>query len=166
MGILNNNIINEHIGESFRIDKIDNLIKFTLSDGSNISDTEEYITKFCQEIIGIKYDSVLILGGAIGVVAQYIANNTTCSIIDVIEIEEELVNWVNKENYLDNKINYMHGNAFRFTPKKQYDLIIIDLWWDRELAIESEDLLLKLYGNYVKSYLYIPILEKIITKKQ
>ena len=56
MGILNNNIINEHIGESFRIDKIDNLIKFTLSDGSNISDTEEYITKFCQEIIGIKYD--------------------------------------------------------------------------------------------------------------
>lgn len=163
MGILNNELIKDYNGKSFTVKRQRDNIQFVLH-GNGIEDSDEYVTRFCKEILNIKYNSVLLLGGAIGIVAQYIADNTDCNIIDVVELEQEVVDWVNNEGYLDKKINYVQGDAFTFTPKRTYDLIIMDMWWDRNITIVDEPKLVALYEDYVGSYLYIPILEKLIIK--
>lgn len=141
MGVLDSNLIQSHVGESFLVTSTEGgvLLSFIPS-FERIPDNISYAVDYCKHITSGSYNSVLMGGLGLGIVSQWIAKNTSCETIDVVEINAELINWVKNENYLDPKINIIEGDIFTYTPTKTYDLIIYDIWWNSaSYVIEHEN---------------------------
>ena len=58
-------------------------------------------------------------------------------------------------------LNLFEGDCFSYTPTKNYDLILIDIWWDADLASTKKDELISKYSQYlnVEGKIYIPLLK-------
>ena len=106
------------------------------------------------------YDKVLIGGLGLGLIAEYLKTEKNCSVIDVVENNQELIDYV---DYLESPINIIKGDALTYTPSKKYDLILIDLWWNiDDITQEIQDNIKNNYNSHLESggKIVLPILEK------
>ena len=138
LNLIRNNIL-EYSGSSFSI-VIDPDLDTTLmlySNGNKLIDNDDYIDVFHKSIKSLTYNSVLIGGLGLGIVPYWISQNTSCSTIDVLENNNEIVTWTSSSNHLPSNINIIEANALTYTPSQNYDLIIMDLWWGGESQMTS-----------------------------
>lgn len=163
MGILNINqsSIHTYSGDSIAILGHFGDVKMTFLDlGTFITDDSSYIDTFCRKIKTMDFDSVLIGGLGLGILAHWIDTNTSCSKIDVIENNSEIITWVSESNHLSSNINIIEGDAYTYNITSSYDLILMDLWWDGDGTYETEEnnLITKYSGSLNSSgSLYFPI---------
>jgi hypothetical protein len=106
------------------------------------------------------YDKVLVGGLGLGLIPEYLRTEKSCSVIDVIENNQELIDYV---DYLESPINIIKGDALSYTPDKKYDLILIDLWWEKDdITQEMQDNIKNNYKDYLEANgkTILPIAEK------
>ena len=100
LNLIRNNIL-EYSGSSFSI-VIDPDLDTTLmlySNGNKLIDNDDYIDVFHKSIKSLTYNSVLIGGLGLGIVPYWISQNTSCSTIDVLENNNEIVTWTSSSNH-------------------------------------------------------------------
>lgn len=143
-GILLDLIPNEVYGNSFRIEKHINpkeekWILYGIEEFGGIKkliiyahDEISFITNYASELIDKQFNSVLIAGLGIGML-PYIFKNESKE-VDVIETNQELISVIESFGYL-NGVNIINTNAYNYTPSKQYDCIIIDIWTDADSTL-------------------------------
>ena len=136
-----------------------------LNRGTFIDDCPSYINSLCHRIKTLEFNSILIGGLGLGNIANWVDTNTSCSKIDVIENESEIITWVSESNHLSSDINIIEGDAFEYNTTSSYDFILMDLWWDAGSNYDNEEL--KLITNYSSSLnengsLYFPISGKVL----
>jgi spermidine synthase len=108
------------------------------------------------------FDTVLVGGLGLGLIPEYLKTQENCSVVDVVEINNELISWVNSEGFLDNTINIIEGDIYSYSTSNKYDLIIIDLWWDENEISEQNktDLLANWSDNLnVGGKIILPVAE-------
>ena len=166
------NKIQEHTGTSFSVVKIDGVSVLKFNDESTIDNVEYYSTIMlgdctnCEKIKELykdfTYDKVLVLGLGLGLVPETLKIEKECSVVDVVENNQELIDYV---DFIDSSINIVKDDAYTYSPNKKYDLILVDLWWGHEDI--TDEMISDLENNY-KDYLedkgkiIIPILFKSI----
>jgi len=162
--------IKEHSGTSFSVTKTDGVSKIDFGDEKWIKNVDHYGKVFlgdcdpCKKLKalydGFTFDKVLIGGLGLGLLPQYAKEVKNCSVIDVIENNQELIDYI---DYLESPINIIKGDALSYTPNKKYDLILIDLWWIEEnVTQEIQDNIKNNYNSYLENNgkIIIPLLEK------
>ena len=87
-------------------------------------DDVEFTEYFYRRLFGINFDSILISGLGLGIV-PYICQNTT-SIVDVVEIDSEIIDFVSGIGHLNSKVNIINSDINHFTPIRTYDVIVFD----------------------------------------
>ena len=112
-----------------------NTVYLQFANGDLLDDSQGYID-FFRRLPNLSFDSILIGGLGLGALPQYLATQTSCSVIDVIEKDSVLSDSLSGMNVLDPKINILQGDIFNFTPTTTYDLIVFDIWWE---TTETED---------------------------
>lgn len=139
-------------------------IVFSLDNTFYLHDDLSYINGYCNKIPYLSFDSVLIGGLGLGIIPYYLENNTSCSIIDVIEINNDIINATSQLNHLSSS-NIVHFDFLNYYTDKKYDLIIADLWWLKpdHFEIEREDII----DNYSHNLneggkIYLPITDEVI----
>ena len=103
-----------------------------------VDDSESYISNYGVKLMG-NYDSILIAGLGLGVMPYYIQENKECSVIDVIEINEDVIAAVNQLGHLDSSVNLIEDDIFTYIPTRNYDLIVLDIWWDGVYCQDDRD---------------------------
>lgn len=165
MGYLNNENIENKIGANFEIELADDNVVFKSKREKdyqgyfNDSNYIEFMTKGLQSKLN-ELNSVLIVGLGIGVIPQWIASETNCEIIDVLDIDNELINTISSFNYLSDKINIIEGDVYKYNTLNKYDAIVFDIWFVVDNMYESQKESLKLkYKNNLnpKGILNFPI---------
>ena len=167
------NKIQEHTGTSFSVVKIDGVSVLKFNDESTIDNVEYYSTIMlgdctnCEKIKELykdfTYDKVLVLGLGLGLVPETLKIEKECSVVDVVDNNQELIDYV---DFIDESINIIKDDAYTYKPNKKYDLILVDLWWGHEDI--TDEIVTNIENNY-KNYLeengkiIIPILFKSFT---
>ena len=167
--------IQEYSGTTFSVVKNNGISKIEFNHGGWIENKEYYgkiMLGDCVDCLKISeiyndftYDKILILGLGLGLVPHYAKHVKNCSVIDVLENNSELISYV---NYLDNSINIIEGDAFDYTPTKQYDLILVDLWWnENDITPEIKNQLNSIYNTYLEDggKIIFPIVTEQINKE-
>jgi hypothetical protein len=161
-GILLNLIPNEINANSFRIEKHINpkqekWILYGIEQLGGVRkliiyshDEISFITNYCSDILDKNFNSVLIAGLGMGILPYVLKNES--KEVDVIENNQELINTIESFGYL-NGVNILNQNAYNYTPIKNYDCIIIDIWTD----IESTSLVQEINNCIFK---YVPFLNQ------
>lgn len=160
MKILNHTNINEHTGETFNISFENETLKLIFTNGDWIIDHLNYINAFSRGLKDLNYNSILIGGLGLGLMPEWVKNNTSCSILDVVENNTELISWVSSSNYLNENITINQGDIFEYIPTKTYDLIVIDIWWTATGSYETQKQeLVERYLEHINSNgtVYMPI---------
>jgi len=149
--------LNEHTGSSFTVKKTDGISKISFSEKEWIINEDNYAEAFlgkcesCKKVNtlyeGLSYDKVLVCGLGLGLIPQYLKIQESCSVVDVIDNNNELITWVNSEGFLDDGINIIEGDVLTYIPDKKYDLILIDIWWNESEI--TEDIKNTLKTNYL-----------------
>jgi len=168
------NKIQEHNTSSFNVKKVDGVSILKFSDENFLSNIEDYATIMlgdctnCEKIKELykdfTYDKVLVLGLGLGLLPETLKIEKGCSVVDVIENNQELIDYV---DFIDNSINVIKHDAFTYTPSSKYDFILVDLWWGNEDI--TQEIIDNIENNY-KPYLenngkiLIPILYKSFKK--
>ena len=112
---------------------------------------------------GFSYDKVLVGGLGLGLLPEYLKTVKNCSVVDVVENNNELITYTNNNKHLNENINIIEGDAYSYTPDKKYDLILIDLWWDKaDITQQNETDLKNNYNSYLESNgkIVLPVAEK------
>lgn len=169
------NKIQEYTGDSFTVVKNNGVSKMTFSNGDWIENKEYYgqiLLGDCVECLKISdlykdfsYDKILILGLGLGLVPNYAKHVKNCSVVDVVDNNAELISYV---NYLDDSINVIEADVFSYEPTKEYDLILIDLWWNEEdVTEEIQTQLNNIYNTYLtnEGKIIFPLITKQINKE-
>ena len=130
------------------------------------------MTKFLELLLAINelykdftFDKILILGLGLGLLPNYAKHVKKCSVIDVLDNNSELISYV---DYLDDSINIIEADVLNYTPIKEYDLIIVDLWWnDADVTEELQTKIDDIYNTYLTSggKIIFPLIAKQLTKK-
>ena len=124
-----------------------------------LGDCEDF-TKITALYDGFSFDKILIGGLGLGLLPEYAKSVKNCSVIDVIENNQELIDYI---DFLESPINIIKGDALSYTPDKKYDLILIDLWWEKEdITQEIQDIIKSNYNSYLETNgkILIPLIEK------
>ena len=112
---------------------------------------------------GFSYDKVLVGGLGLGLLPEYLKTVKNCSVVDVVENNNELITWTNSNKHLNENINIIESDAYSYTPDKKYDLILIDLWWDKaDITQQNETDLKNNYNSHLESNgkIVLPVAEK------
>ena len=129
---INENKLKEHAGSSFNITKEDGVTHLHFNSGDWLKNEGIYSDVYLGECDGcnrdkikdifdsFSYDKILVGGLGLGLIPNHLANKSK-SVIDVIENNKELIDWVNNEDYLDNSVNIIEADIFSYTPSKNYD---------------------------------------------
>jgi len=162
--------IEEYSGVSFSVTKTDGVSKIDFGDDKWIENVEHYGKVVlgdcvpCKKIKalydGFSFDKILIGGLGLGLLPEYARSVKNCSVIDVVENNQELIGYI---DFLDSPINIIKGDALSYTPDKKYDLILIDLWWNEEnVTQEIQDNIKNNYNSYLETggKIVLPIIEK------
>ncbi len=116
------------------------------------------LTGYAKELLNRDFNSILIAGMRTGLI-PYVCKNAGIE-TDLVEISQELINIVNPLGYL-NGVNIINDNIFTYTPTKQYDVILLDIWnCDCGENFETElSNLLSMYNQYLNDngIIYVPI---------
>lgn len=145
MGYLDKTNIEDFSGDNFTIIKEGANVRFSKKTegqyGGSYADNN-YVSVFTRLIADLDFDSVLMSGLGIGVLAQWCATDKGASTVDVVELDSELCTAVNDMNYLSPSVNIINGDIYTYTPTKTYDLIIFDHWFfpDKDYASQKESL--------------------------
>ena len=116
---------------------------------------------------GFSYDKVLVVGLGLGLVPQELSEVNKCSKIDVLEIDQEIIDYNISSGHLNSDINLIQGDIYNYTTIETYDLIIIDtIWYEHEMTDENYELLEnRLLPNInTGGALYVPIKNKWLVK--
>ena len=162
--------INVHSGTSFNVTKTGGVSKIDFGDDKWIENADYYgevLLGDCEECIevtalynGFSFDKILIGGLGLSLIPEYAKSVKNCRVIDVIENNQELIDYV---DFLESPINIIKGDALSYTPTKKYDLILIDLWWDEDnITQEIQDNIKSNYSSHLESggKILLPTLEK------
>ena len=179
MKILDSNI-QDYIGTNFSVYKREGgetIMEF--SETSNIIENNEMYSKvllgecgtcnpfFKNSFEGFTYDKVLIAGLGFGLIPQTLSEVNSCSKIDVVEIDQEVIDYNISSGHLNSDINLIQGDIYNYTTIETYDLIIIDtIWYEHEMTDENYELLEnRLLPNInTGGALYVPIKNKWLVK--
>jgi len=115
---------------------------------------------------GFSYDSVLVAGLGFGLIPQELITSKNCSKVDVVEINQEVINYNNTSGHLDSNINIIQGDIHSYTTSEMYDLIIIDtIWQESEMTEDQWQALVTRFTNNLNTNgaIYSPILTKWVT---
>ena len=162
--------IKEHSGTSFSVTKTDGVSKIDFGNGKLIENADYYGKVFlgdCEDCTkttalykDFTFDKILIGGLGLGLLPEYARSVKNCSVIDVIENNQELIDYI---DFLESPINVIKGDALSYTPSKKYDLILIDLWWNEEnVTQEIQDNIKNNYNSYLETggKIVLPVIEK------
>ena len=180
MKIPDNNI-QDYIGTNFSVYKREDggtIIKYNTS-GDIIENNEMYSKvmlgkcETCNPFYknsfdGFSYDTVLVVGLGLGLIPYELSEVNGCSKIDVLEIDQEIIDYTISSGHLNSNINLIQGDIYNYTTKETYDLIIIDtIWYEHEMSNEVYELLKnRLLPNInTGGALYIPVLNKFFYKQ-
>ena len=168
------NKIQEHNGSSFSVKKVEGVAVLSFNDRCVIDNIENYATIILGQCVNCKklnelykdftYDKVLVLGLGLGLVPETLKVEKGCSVVDVVDNNQELIDYV---DFIDESINVIKHDALTYTPSKKYDFILVDLWWGHENI--TQEIIDNIENNY-KPYLedngkiLIPILFKSFKK--
>ena len=97
--------------------------------------------------------------------SQELSEVNKCSKIDVLEIDQEIIDYIISSGHLNSDINLIQGDIYNYTTTETYDLIIIDtIWHEHEMSDEVYDLLVsRLLPNInTGGALYVPIKNKFL----
>tara|TARA_R110002049_G_scaffold30904_2_gene105556 strand:+ start:1766 stop:2305 length:540 start_codon:yes stop_codon:yes gene_type:complete len=122
---------------------------------------------FKNSFNGFSYDTVLVVGLGLGLVPQELSEVNKCSKIDVLEIDQEMIDYTISSGHLNSDINLIQGDIYNYTTIETYDLIIIDtIWYEHEMTDENYELLEnRLLPNInTGGALYVPIKNKWLVK--
>ena len=172
--------LSDYLGSYFNVSKNDSgttIMKF--SNGYQLDNLELYnnimlggcdtckdnwiYTKFN----GFTYDKVLVAGLGLGLIPQELYTVKNCSKVDVIEINQDVIDWANNSNHLDSNINIFQGDIYNYTTSDLYDLIIIDtIWAETEMnETQYQTLVINFTDNLnLGGVLYVPVLKKWFEK--
>jgi trans-aconitate methyltransferase len=117
------------------------------------------ITGYYKELLNINFDSILVVGLGIGIVPHVIKYRSTCSTVDVLEINQEMIDLVESIGYLEG-VNIINANIFNYIPTKNYDIILLDIWQcDCNNFITERDTLITKYLPNLNpgGFIYTPI---------
>ena len=117
---------------------------------------------------GFIYDKVLIAGLGFGLIPQTLSEVNNCSKIDVVEIDQEVIDYNSSSGHLNSDIVIIKSDIFEYITDEKYDLIIIDTIWDENGM--SEEQVQTLTSKFLTTnlntggVLYIPIKNKWLVK--
>ena len=118
---------------------------------------------------GFTYDSVLVAGLGFGLIPNELDKVNNCSKIDVVEINQEVIDYYNISKHLSSEINIIKHDIFKYTTEDKYDLIIIDTVWEEEdMSDEQVQTLTSKFLNTNLNkggVLYIPVKKKWLINK-
>ncbi len=175
---IDENKIQGHIGQSFAVLKEAGVTKMVFIDsGAFVSNEDYYADIFlgkCDSCGPYKdffkdfsYDKVLVIGLGLGLLPQALISEG-CSVVDVIEINEELVAWTGASGHLDPSINIILGDGYVYETDAEYDLIIVDtIWEEAEMPIELKEVVIENYNprNLAQGgRVYFPVLQAMVEK--
>ena len=102
-----------------------------------------------EQYNNVAWKDILYLGLYLGNVPDYIYKNKSVDSLDVIESDQEIINYV---TWIDSNINVIQHDEWSYTTSKQYDIIICDLWaMPRDITQDQKTSLLNNYTNNLKS---------------
>ena len=130
------NKIQEHTGTSFSITKVDGISILKFNDRCTINNIEDYATIMLGECTNCEkvkelykdftYDKVLVLGLGLGLVPETLKVEKECSVVDVVDNNQELIDYV---DFLHEDINIIStSNCETYQGSKKYDLIILEYY--------------------------------------
>lgn len=122
------------------------------------ADNIGYTTDYAHELLNKEFSSILIAGLGIGILPHVIKNNSSCSIIDVVEINQEIINLVSSIGHLEG-VNIINDNIFTYIPNINYDIILLNIWNCQCDYLESEiPTLVSKYKPYLNpsGFVYAP----------
>lgn len=162
--------IKEYSGTTFNVNKVDGVSRITFSNGDWIENKEYYGNVFLGDCVDCKkinelykdftFDKILVLGLGLGLLPNYAKHVKECSVVDVVDSNSELISYV---DYLDDSINIIEADAFNYTPTKQYDLILFDLWWNElDVTSDVESNIKERYNSYLNENgkIILPLIPK------
>jgi hypothetical protein len=85
------------------------------------------ITGYAMELLIADFSSILIAGLGIGIIPYMVKNHSSCSIIDVVEINQEMIDFVKPIGHLEG-VNIINDSIFTYEPTSMYDIILLDIW--------------------------------------
>ena len=109
---------------------------------------------------------MLVAGLGLGLLPLTLYEEKNCSIVDVVEISQENIDYIKNTNQLNPNINLIQGNIYSYDTTKQYDLIIIDIVWVPEDITENQwqSLVTKFTNNVnPNGAIYAPVYHKWVT---
>tara|TARA_Y100000114_G_scaffold6863_1_gene5500 strand:- start:2645 stop:3187 length:543 start_codon:yes stop_codon:yes gene_type:complete len=112
---------------------------------------------------GFSYDKVLVAGLGLGLIPQDLYTQENCSQVDVVDSNQEVIDWANNSGHLDPNINLINDDIYSYNTSELYDLIIIDTYWSESEMTDSqyESLKNKYLNNLnVGGVLYFPVNKK------
>ena len=97
----------------------------------------------------VTWGDVLYLGLYLGNVPEYIYRNKSVTSLDVLESDQEIIDYV---TWIDNDITIIQHDEWTYATSKQYDIIICDLWAvPNDITQDHKTKLLNNYTNNLKS---------------
>ena len=104
-----------------------------------------------------------------GLIPNELDKVNNCSKIDVVEINQEVIDYHNISKHLSSEINIIKHDIFKYTTEDKYDLIIIDTVWEEEdMSDEQVQTLTSKFLNTNLNkggVLYIPVKKKWLINK-
>ena len=162
--------IKEYSGTTFDVVKTDGVSRLSFKNGDWIENKEYYGNVFLGDCVDCKkinelykdftFDKILVLGLGLGLLPNYAKHVKECSVVDVVDSNSELISYV---DYLDDSINIIEADAFNYTPTKQYDLILFDLWWNElDVTSDVESNIKERYNSYLNENgkIILPLIPK------
>lgn len=118
-------------------------------------DNPYYILEFSSELLNVEYDSILVGGLGLGLMA-YVSKDFAQ--VDVIEINQDIIDLAKQLGHLDENVNIIKDDIFTFSVEKTYDIIVLDIWYEA-LTEELSNQLIEKYMPFINEggFLYIPI---------
>jgi len=154
MKYLDYNAITSYEGVNFTIENRCDDVLFYCKDG--FYSEKRYLDFMINGLSG-EYKTALVFGLGLGVIPQWLANEKG-AVVDVIEKDNELVQVVKILDYLSDNVNISVGDAFNYTQDKEYDLIVFDIWFDRDNV--TEEIQIELNKKYKAKQIYYPLIDR------
>ena len=155
MKYLDYDLIKSYEGMNFTIEKQCDDVFFICRDG--FYSEKRYLDFMIKKLTG-EYKTALVVGLGLGIIPQWLANEKG-AIVDVIETDSELVEVINTLGYLSENITLSVDDAFNYKQDKEYDLIVFDIWFEKEKV--TEEVQLELNKKYKAKQIYYPLINKL-----
>lgn len=98
------------------------------------------------------HGDVLIGGLGLGMIIMAIQNKEDVRSITVLEKSQDVIDAIQHQLPLNNKVNIICADVFDWKPDKKYDCIYMDIWYyPNQEAYEEMKTLKRKYGHYLKS---------------